>query len=524
MMQALGVSRQVPFEGDTLALFQQLTDDARDTVLFESRDSSGRFGTKSLLFVRAALRIDIRGQQVTLTALTGSGASAVGQLRQEIASLCECSTDGDNEKLVVDFPAPARTGTDAERLTAVSPAHVLRVASRGWTLAGEPQLALPLPGVFSYDFVGLLEALPEPKVDRHGFPDAVFWLPERVVLVDHLKKSATVTVFSFARDSSPGQVDRCDKALDELCQAVELGHPSPRPAPTDTVTSELAPDVDMDDDSYARLVGDLQEHIRAGDVFQIVPSRTFSVPCGDPIAAYRQLRRLNPSPYMFVIRGPDFDLFGASPEACVTVNGQPSIVRLHPIAGTRPRARRLDGSIEPDRDNRLEAELKLHHKELAEHMMLVDLARNDVARISVPGTRRVSRLLEVERYSHVMHLVSEVEGQLRDGLDALDAYLACANMGTLVGAPKIEAAQLLRHNEVDKRGPYGGAVGYLTADGELDSAIVIRSALVRNGTAHVRAGAGVVNHSEPEAEAQETRSKAMAVLRAIAMSEGSTAP
>ena len=522
MMQALGVSRQVPFEGDTLALFQQLTENDRDTVLFESRDSSGRFGTKSLLFVRAAARIEIQGQQVTLTALTGDGELAVGQLRSELASLSGCSPEVDDNRLVLTFPTPTRTGTDAERLTAGSPAHVLRVASRGWALAGEPPPALPLPGVFSYDFVGLLEALPEAKVDRHGFPDAVFWLPERVVLVDHLQKTATVTVFSFDPDPSQER-DRCDEVLDEVCVAVEQDHPSP-PAPTTVTLDELDPAVDMDDASYARLVDHLQEHIRAGDVFQIVPSRTFSVPCSDPIAAYRQLRRLNPSPYMFVLRGPDFELFGASPEACVTVGGQPPIVRLHPIAGTRPRARAADGSIEPDRDNRLEAELKLHHKELAEHMMLVDLARNDVARISAPGTRRVSRLLEVERYSHVMHLVSEVEGELRHDLDALDAYLACANMGTLVGAPKIEAAQLLRRYEVDKRGPYGGAVGYLDSNGELDSAIIIRSALVRDGAAYVRAGAGVVNHSEPEAEAQETRNKAMAVLRAIAIAERSATP
>ena len=518
-MQALSVCRQVSFDGDTLALFQHLTGNAQDTVLFESRDSSGRFGTKSLLFVGAALRIEIQGQDVVLTPLTGGGVSAAEQLRNELGSMPGVSTKDTGDTLVARFPAPTRTGTDDERLTSVSPAHVLRIASRGWNVAGEPHTVLPLPGVFSYDFVELLEALPPAKENHHGFADAVFWLPEKVVLVDHIQKTAMATVFSF--DPIAGeQRNRCGEVLDELCQALAREYPTPTAAPVMSSPSDIDPAVDMDDASYTCLVEELQEHIRAGDVFQIVPSRTFSMPCSDPIAAYRQLRRLNPSPYMFVIRGPEFDLFGASPEACVTVSGQPSIVRLYPIAGTRPRARRPDGSIDPDRDNRLEAELKLHHKELAEHMMLVDLARNDVARISTPGTRRVSRLLEVERYSHVMHLVSEVEGELREDLDALDAYLACANMGTLVGAPKIEAAQLLRRNETDKRGPYGGAVGYLTSDGELDSAIIIRSALVRDGAAYVRAGAGVVNHSEPEAEAQETRNKAMAVLRAIALAEG----
>jgi anthranilate synthase component 1 len=216
---------------------------------------------------------------------------------------------------------------------------------------------------------------------------------------------------------------------------------------------------------------------------------------------------------MFYVCRPEDTLFGASPETAVKVVGRR--VEIRPLAGTRPRGLDADGAVDPDLDSRFEAELRMDEKELAEHMMLVDLARNDVARVSQSGTRRVDRLLAVDRYSHVMHLVSYVSGCLRDDLDALHAYAASMNMGTLVGAPKIRAAELLRELEATRRGPYGGAVGYLSCDGEMDTAIVIRSALARGGTAFVRAGAGVVYDSDPRAEAMETRRKARAVLKAL---------
>jgi anthranilate synthase component 1 len=252
----------------------------------------------------------------------------------------------------------------------------------------------------------------------------------------------------------------------------------------------------------------------------MTPSRTFTAPCPDPFEAYVRLRAANPSPYMFFVRSPDAVLLGASPETAVRVSGAPRTVSLRPIAGTAPRGRTSDGGIDRELDARLQAALLTDAKELAEHMMLVDLARNDVARVSRAGTRRVSQLLTVDRYQHVMHLVSEVEGELAPGLDALHAYAASLNMGTLVGAPKIRAAELLRQHEPSKRGPYGGAVGYLTHGGELDTAIVIRSAFVRAGVAHVRAGAGVVLDSDPASEAAETRRKAQAVLEAVTGAEG----
>jgi anthranilate synthase component 1 len=220
---------------------------------------------------------------------------------------------------------------------------------------------------------------------------------------------------------------------------------------------------------------------------------------------------------MFYIQDEKFTLFGASPESALKYASDTNQIEIYPIAGTRPRGKNPDGSINFDLDGRLELDLRNDKKENAEHMMLVDLARNDVARISEAGTRHLADLLKTDRYSHVMHLVSRVVGQLRHDLDALHAYQACMNMGTLTGAPKIRAMQLIRSVEQERRGSYGGAVGYMTGEGDLDTCIVIRSAYIENGMASVQAGAGVVYDSDPQAEADETRGKAQAVIAAIQM-------
>jgi anthranilate synthase component 1 len=224
---------------------------------------------------------------------------------------------------------------------------------------------------------------------------------------------------------------------------------------------------------------------------------------------------MNPSPYMFYLNTRNTILTGASPELNLRVSGTDKrIVEIRPIAGTKPRGR-LNGRIDPDTDVRYEAELKLDHKELAEHMMLVDLARNDIARVADAGSRSVNEMLITEKYESVMHLVSNVRGVLREDLDALSAYLATMNMGTLTGAPKIEAMKIIRRLEKNKRGYYGGAVMYLTVDGQFDSCITIRSIQIKDGTAYVRAGAGIVHDSVPRTEFEETQHKANSCLRAI---------
>ena len=427
----------------------------------------------SLLIERPALTIRFEGGSASIEAHSDAGRGLARGLGERF--LAEAGR--------ISFARPS--GHDLEeRLTAPGPFDLLRavLGSR----------AAPLIfGILAFDHAELFEDLPPPPPDHTGFPEGHFIVPDR-----WLTAAPGGAVTAHALD---GQAE-ADALARVASAALPLGDP---PAATPAHAS-----VDLDDAAYARLVQTCQAHIAAGDVFQIVPSRTFSAPCPDAFAAYRRLRAADPAPYRFYAPGPGWTLFGASPESAVRVSAARE-VEVRPIAGTRARGR------DAAEDVALEADLLADEKELAEHRMLVDLARNDVARVSVPGTRRVTSLLDVIRAARVMHLSSTVTGQLRPGLDALHALQACLNAGTLSGAPKLRATELLRELEVSRRGPYGGAIGLLGSDGTLDSAIVIRSALVVDGMAQVRAGAGVVFDSVPLAEADETRRKASAVLAAL---------
>lgn len=509
------LARRLPVAPDPLALFSRLTDGGRraDTLMLESADRP--HGERSIIVPRCAVRMTGRGEDVEAVALSPNGERALAFLAERLST--HRVQTSETTRLVLRFPLPAGESSEQARLLAPSPLDALRCLAQAWTLGSRPS-AMPLlaAGVFAYDMIDAFEQLPPPHSDPHGYPDFVFWLPEQMVVVDHRENTTTLLAHAFGGDGAERGYADAVAAIEALSQACEAG-------PLAGVAAEAPPadgefGVDASDDEYAAVVARAKTHITVGDVFQIVPSRTFHAPCADPLAAYGRLRALNPSPYMFYVRRHEDTLFGASPETCVKVSG--GRVEIRPIAGTRPRGR-VDGRLDDDLDSRFEAELRTDEKEIAEHMMLVDLARNDVARVSAPGTRRVDRLLTVDRYSHVMHLVSYVSGQLRAGLDALHAYAASMNMGTLVGAPKVRAASLLRALEPSRRGPYGGAVGYLSCDGDMDSAIIIRTALVRDGMAYVRAGAGVVHDSDPQAEADETRRKAQAVLKALGASDPS---
>jgi anthranilate synthase component 1 len=263
-------------------------------------------------------------------------------------------------------------------------------------------------------------------------------------------------------------------------------------------------------DGYARGVEIAKDYIRAGDIYQVVPSQRWSADAPvEAFSIYRGLRAVNPSPYMYFLDFEDFQIAGASPEVLVTVTGRKVLQR--PIAGTRPRGATLEA------DKRNAESLLADEKERSEHVMLVDLARNDLGRVSEYGSVHVDELMAIESYSHVMHIVSEVSGSLRDGVDAMDALRASLPAGTLSGAPKIRAMQIIDELEPDGRGPYGGAVGYLSYTGDLDTCIYIRSALVKDSRVHVQAGAGLVADSDPQYEVDETEAKAAAVWRAIAL-------
>jgi anthranilate synthase component 1 len=368
-----------------------------------------------------------------------------------------------------------------------------------------------LGGTFAYDMVANFEQLPAVPEGENTTPDFVFYLAETLVVIDHQAQTTELIGNVFSGPDAHANCFEVGQKLETLNQVCnELLPYNPQ-----KISGDASETVDIDDDTFCSQVDALKQHIIDGDIFQVVPSRCFSLPCPDSLAAYHQLKQQNPSPYMFYMKDQDFVLFGASPESALKYCPQSNQVEVYPIAGTRARGKNPDGSINFDLDSKIELDLRDDKKERAEHIMLVDLARNDIARISKPGSRFVKELLKVDRYSQVMHLVSRVVGQLKPELDALHAYQACMNMGTLVGSPKVKAAELVRNIEQKRRGSYGGAVGYLTGDGTMDSCIVIRSAFVKDNIAYVQAGAGVVYDSVAQLEANETRQKAQAVLRAV---------
>ncbi len=512
-------TRELSGAVDPLALYRRLCDDGRaaGSFLLESGDFAAGVGAQSLLGVSAALHVRAEGRTVTIRARSANGAAMLPWVADQLGATAQLV--GDAVRIV--YPAASADARDeSARARLASPLDALRTVVFGPAVSAEGEPRYIAAGVLSYDLIELFETLPAGRAEAAATPHVDFFVPDRVVVVDHVHGRTLVIAHAFGGPDARKNDRAAEDALDAIGRAVKESRTAPAPASVTPLAVDVVPATDLDDTAFAALVTTLQTHITAGDVFQIVASRTFSLPCPDPLAAYTELRATEPSPYLFYVRGDETTLLGASPETAVKVRGTPRVVTVRPIAGTAPRGRTPDGTVDADLDARREAALRLDTKEVAEHMMLVDLARNDVARVSRPGTRRVSKLLTVERFTHVMHLVSEVEGTLAEGLDALHAYAAAMNMGTLVGAPKVRAAQLLREHEASRRGVYGGAVGYLTNDGEMDTAIVIRAALVRDGVAHVRAGAGIVHDSTPEGEAQETRRKAEAVLRAIARSHG----
>lgn len=505
------LSSKARYQSDPLTLFKKLCGNRANNLLLESAEIDKKHQLKSLLLIDAAVKITCHGMQVTFEALTINGQSALSFAQQQLANVAQLSVT--DSKLVANFSPTQPTLDEKSRLLATTPFDTLRVFQQ-ITNENHHPFAIFLGGAFAFDMITMTEVLPDVEDGENTCPDFVYYLAETLVVIDHEKRSSEVIANVF---SGPEQ-QKCHFEIARRLSAIKaLVESDIAPPQTEVITDAPEIDVqcDISDQRFCDIVNTLKEHIKAGDIFQVVPSRTFSLPCKDNFNAYLALRKSNPSPYMFYLQDNDFCMFGASPESAIKYQQHNKQVEIYPIAGTRPRGYRANGEFSLDLDCRIELELRQDKKELAEHIMLVDLARNDVARVSKPGTRHVADLLKVDRYSHVMHLVSRVCGTLADDLDALHAYQACMNMGTLSGAPKVKATSLIRQYEGKRRGSYGGAVGYLTGDGDMDTCIVIRSAFVKGGVALVQAGAGVVYDSDPQAEADETRQKAQAVISAI---------
>ena len=384
---------------------------------------------------------------------------------------------------------------------------------------GLPPLTGGMVGYLSYDAVRRWERIPDGNPDELRVPELGFLLATDLAVLDHADGTVLLIANAINIDNSDERIDEAWSDATGRLDAMEHDLRTPAASTVATydphATSRVTDRTNSEDFQRSVLVA--QEHIRAGDAFQVVVSQRFDAACSaSALDVYRVLRVTNPSPYMYLLRMPsldgdgvDFDIVGSSPEALVTVHE--GRCRVHPIAGTRPRG------ATPEEDARLVEDLLADDKERAEHLMLVDLGRNDLGRVCAAGSVEVVEFMQVERYSHVMHLVSTVVGQLAPGESALDALSATFPAGTLSGAPKPSAMSIIDALEPARRGLYGGIVGYVDFAGDLDTAIAIRTALIRDGVAHVQAGAGVVADSDPVAEDAECRAKAAALIRAVAI-------
>jgi anthranilate synthase component 1 len=474
--RVIPVVKRVLADAETpVGVYRKLAAGRPNTFLFESAENGRSWSRWSFVGVRSAAALTERdGQAVwTGTAPVGlpDGGDPMAALRETI------------ERLRTD-PLP-----------------------------GLPPLTGGMVGFIGYDAVRRLERLPELTENDLQLPELVMLFATDLAALDHHEGTITLISNAVNWDDTPARVDAAYDAAVRSLDDMTAGLQTPTP-PTAAVYERPKPEYRRrrSQEEHVAAVNVAKEAIRAGEAFQVVISQRFEMTTdADPLDVYRVLRATNPSPYMYLLRLDGFDIVGSSPESLVTVrDGQAT---THPIAGTRWRG------ADPDEDALLEKDLLADEKERAEHVMLVDLGRNDLGRVCKPGSVHVVDFFRVERYSHVMHIVSTVTGQLADGKTAYDAVAACFPAGTLSGAPKPRAMELIEELEPTRRGLYGGVVGYLDFAGDADTAIAIRTALMRDGTAYVQAGGGIVADSNPAAEDDECVNKAGAVLAAIATAQ-----
>ncbi|MBK50555.1 MAG: anthranilate synthase component I [SAR202 cluster bacterium] len=366
-------------------------------------------------------------------------------------------------------------------------------------------------GFIGYDVIKHFENIPEHKKGSLDIPESVFMFSDTILVFDHVEHKILILSLAKFGDDIDGSYMQAVKKIQDIVNRLDSQIDSKhriQGIKNSSSTSQLNTNTNMTKDEYSNSINKIIEYIKAGDCIQVVFSQRFSIDTtSEPFTIYRALRRINPSPYMFYLHLDDFQLIGCSPEMLIKcIDGE---LDYHPIAGTRPR------NSDPELDDKAEIELMNSEKEKAEHIMLVDLGRNDIGKVSDPGTVKVSQLMEVERYSHVMHIVSHVKGTLKKGLDCFDALRSCFPAGTVSGAPKIRAMEIIAELEPENRGAYAGAVGYFSYSGDMDTAILLRTIVLKDGVGYVQAGGGIVADSNIDEEYQETIGKSKAMIEAI---------
>jgi anthranilate synthase component 1 len=418
-----------------------------------------------------------------------------------------------------------RPGKAAEEFEHVDPLKLLEetlAAYRAPHVPGLPRFAGGAVGYAGYDTVRYVERLPHPPPDDRSLPDVCFALYDRMVIFDHINKTIAAVAHAHLPSAQGSGVSRtvAERCYREACGRVDRLVERLQQGVADLQLTDIAPiggtrrayTSNFDPAEFERAVDKCKEYIRAGDIFQVVLSQRLTTETrARPFDIYRTLRVVNPSPFMFYVKAGPLCLVGASPEIMARLEGD--LLTIRPLAGTRPRGKT------PEEDDRLAADLLADPKERAEHIMLVDLGRNDVGRVARYGTVQLSDVMTVERYSHVMHLCSNVTGRLEAGKTAFDALRACLPAGTLSGAPKVRAMEIIDELEPQRRGPYGGAVGYIDFTGNMDTCIALRTMVLKGQTAYLQAGAGIVADSVPAREREETMNKAMSLLRALEIAE-----
>ncbi len=468
------VSRRLLADGETpIGVYRKLAKNAPNTFLLESAEHGGAWSRYSFIGVRSE------------TTLSESEGLAYWQGRP---------------------PAGAPSGIDPLEALRLSVAHL-----KSPKIAGLPPLTGGLVGFMGYDVIRRIEKLPELSVKDLPLPELSFMLTSDLAVLDHSDGTITLIANAINWDGSDDRIDEAFAACNERLDRMQEDLASSLPGEIAIIDSHAEPifNSSLTPAEFKAKVLLAKEEIVAGEAFQIVLSQRFSMTCeADALDVYRMLRLNNPSPYMYLFRfADDINVVGSSPEALIKIHGRDAMI--HPIAGTRKR------SPSPEEDHRLGEELLADPKERAEHLMLVDLGRNDLGRVCTPGSVEVIDFMHIERYSHVMHIVSTVTGVIEAGSSAVDALFSVFPAGTLSGAPKPRAMEIIESLEPTRRGLYGGIVGYIDFTGNIDTCIAIRTALIHKGTAYVQAGAGVVADSDPESENQECYNKAAAVLKAI---------
>ncbi len=493
---------KIPYVSKTLTLYENLIKklNLKNTILLESADIQSRENTKSIVLLKASLKLVCKGREVEIKAQSKEDIPLLNYIKDKAKDYIKSYEE---DTLLLYFPKSNKVLDEKTKLLDTSPLDALRIILKSLS---KGEFDTFLAGAFAFDYICNFEDLPKLEKNLNTMDDFVFYLAKNLLLINHEDKTSQIIVNGFKKPKK--ELKKEAKQLAKLCEIQSKFKPKYQKAKKVYKKS-------VEDKEFCDTVEFLQEKLKLGEIFQVVPSRSFTLECKEPLSAYYFLKKSNPSPYMFYMQDEDFTLFGASPESALKYNAKTNTASVYPIAGTKARGKDKNGNLDLDLDSRIELQLLSDEKERAEHLMLVDLARNDLARIAKINTRFVSKLLSVDKYSNVMHLVSEVDCKLDKPFDALHAYSSFMNAGTLTGAPKVQALKLISQVEKVRRGSYGGAVGYLMGTGDMDTCITIRSCFVKDDLAVVQAGAGVVMDSVPILEAQETINKAQALISAI---------